>query len=290
MLFILTMIIMLGIFISKNNQFKQGSYYQVTHNPFLSTIFNLGRNGEYQIYKRLCHYESTGGKFLFNCYLPKENGETTEIDVLLIKSDGIFVFESKNYSGWIFGDEKSKNWTQILPKGKGRSHKQHFFNPIRQNEAHIKWLRNEVGDVLPIHSIIVFSERCTLKKVTVSSREIQVIKRDVIKSAVEHAGCIQSRKLCQEEIDETYCKLYPFTQVSEEQKLQHVQNIKMNHGTLQLNYQRIGVSKKIDKNELVSPICPKCGALLVLRTAKKGINSGQQFYGCSNYPKCRYIL
>jgi hypothetical protein len=36
-------------------------------------------------------------------------------------------------------------------------------------------------------------------------------------------------------------------------------------------------------------ICPRCGNKLVLRTAKRGENVGNQFYGCSNYPKCRYI-
>lgn len=162
------------------------------------SLFDAGRNGEYQIYKRLCHYESTGGKFLFNCYLPKGKGETTEIDVLLIKLDGIFVFESKNYSGWIFGDEKSKNWTQTLPQGKGRSHKEHFFNPIIQNKVHIKWLRNIVGEELPLYSIIAFSERCTLKKVNVTSQDVQVINRNVILSAVEHAGSMQSKKLSQD--------------------------------------------------------------------------------------------
>ena len=35
--------------------------------------------------------------------------------------------------------------------------------------------------------------------------------------------------------------------------------------------------------------CPRCGAALVLRTAKKGENAGKQFYGCSAFPKCRYI-
>ena len=36
-------------------------------------------------------------------------------------------------------------------------------------------------------------------------------------------------------------------------------------------------------------ICPRCGNKLVLRTAKKGQNIGNQFYGCSGYPKCKYI-
>ena len=36
-------------------------------------------------------------------------------------------------------------------------------------------------------------------------------------------------------------------------------------------------------------VCPKCGSKLVLRTARKGANSGNQFYGCSAFPKCRFI-
>ena len=37
-------------------------------------------------------------------------------------------------------------------------------------------------------------------------------------------------------------------------------------------------------------ICPVCGGELVLRTARRGANTGKQFYGCSSFPRCRYIL
>ena len=37
------------------------------------------------------------------------------------------------------------------------------------------------------------------------------------------------------------------------------------------------------------PKCPRCNGNLVLRTATRGANAGDQFYGCSNYPKCKYI-
>lgn len=40
-----------------------------------------------------------------------------EIDMIMLCQKGIYVIENKNYSGWIFGDEKSKNWCEIL-KGK----------------------------------------------------------------------------------------------------------------------------------------------------------------------------
>ena len=54
-------------------------------------------------------------KVLRNVYIPKDNNETSEIDVLFITQKGIFVIESKNYSGWIFGSEKQYKWTMIYP-------------------------------------------------------------------------------------------------------------------------------------------------------------------------------
>mgnify|MGYP004464824751 CR=1 FL=1 len=36
------------------------------------------------------------------------------------------------------------------------------------------------------------------------------------------------------------------------------------------------------------PVCARCGAQMVLRTAQKGPRKGQRFWGCSNYPVCRY--
>ena len=52
---------------------------------------------------------------------------------------------------------------------------------------------------------------------------------------------------------------------------------------------------KKDANEAISgetkaPLCPKCGAPMVLRTAKNAAQPGRKFYGCANYPKCRVIL
>ena len=37
-------------------------------------------------------------------------------------------------------------------------------------------------------------------------------------------------------------------------------------------------------------ICPKCGSAMILRTAKKGVNAGNQFWGCSQFPECRETL
>ena len=38
------------------------------------------------------------------------------------------------------------------------------------------------------------------------------------------------------------------------------------------------------------PRCARCGAQMVLRTAQKGAHKGQRFWGCSNYPVCRFTM
>ena len=38
------------------------------------------------------------------------------------------------------------------------------------------------------------------------------------------------------------------------------------------------------------PPCPKCAKPMVLRTANTGKNAGQQFWGCSGYPKCKGVV
>lgn len=299
---IIAALIIAGILVYINHRYKLGTYYKITHNSLLTTYFDLGKYGEYLTYKELKSYERNGGRFLFNCYLPKKNGETTEIDVLLIDTTGIFVFESKNYSGWIFGDEKSHTWTQTLPRGRGRARKEHFLNPIIQNQGHIKWLKSFIGEEYPVYSVIVFSERCALKNISINSPNISVIKRNNVFRAVKQLGKNSFRTLNQAEIERLYYSLYPYTQVMDMQKLEHVENIKRHYMPDMVTEEPIftGVvveapsETKANENMAgtkinVAEVCPRCGAELVIRIAKKGQNQGNKFYGCSAYPKCRFV-
>lgn len=216
-------IVVLAIKIYK---FNKTTYHKATGNSFYYTFHNLGARGEYEIFKKLSYLEKSGCKFLFNLYLPKENGETTEADVVLIAHKGIVVFESKNYSGWIFGDEAVKIWTQTLPQGRGKSEKNRFLNPIMQNKLHIKALKAIVGNEYPIYSIIVFSERCTLKKITVRSGDVKVVNRQ---NAAEAVGTLienNLRVMDNGQIGDIYNLLYPYSQVSEAVKAKHIENIK----------------------------------------------------------------
>ena len=218
---------LIGFFVYRNWQYKNTAYYLVTRNLYSSVRQNRGFKGEYLIYKRLRHFEKDGGKFLFNIYLPKTNDGTSEIDVLLICSKGLFVFESKNYSGWIFGNEAHNSWTQTLPLGWNKgSHKERFYNPILQNEVHIRHLKRFIKKETNIWSVIVFSDECVLKDVTVSSDDVNVVNCDDVLSAVMQI-CDQTQFdiLTHEEIDDIYTKLYGYTQVTNEVKQRHKSNL-----------------------------------------------------------------
>lgn len=301
--------------INKIKKYRETSYYAITKNSYLKVLLDKGLLGEYAIYKKLQYLEKDGVKFLFNVYVPKENGETTEIDVLMICLKGIYVMESKNYSGWIFGNETQKSWTQTLPRGRGRSLKTKFLNPIIQNKGHIKHLKNIVGSDVDIKSIIVFSERCTFKDLALKSEEIKVINRhELIYTVEDMLKRVPRVKVEQKMIDELYEKLYPYTQISNVTKAQHIKNIQkmlepeMNEilevetVSVRGNCKVAGTDEKenivvgLEKSEVLDhsmavpeDICPRCGGKLVKRMARTGKYAGNSFMGCSNYPKCRYI-
>lgn len=323
-------------YVKQNRDYMDSAYYQITKLTYREVKHDTGRYGEYLTYKYLKSMESMGAKFLFNVYIPKEDDTTTEIDVLMICSKGIFVFESKNYSGWIFGSENQKNWYQTLSNGRGRSQKVSFYNPIMQNNSHIKHLNALLGNKIPMWSIIVFSERCTLKSIQVGSNNVRVIQRDNVASTITTiCNQILSDALGEDDIKELYTKLYPYTQVTAETKSQHIEDIRNTYQSktesktepqictpIESTVQSATSPYKLyeDFGDVVTSIvrepvirenipcneeklsctdlshkesnllkCPCCGGNLVLRTATRGKNAGNQFYGCSNYPKCRYI-
>ncbi len=100
---------------------------------------------------------------LNNLTLPDGQGSTTQIDHVLLSPYGLFVIETKNYKGWIFGREYQKTWTQKIYK---QSYK--FQNPIHQNYKHIKVLEQILADIVEpelMHSIIVFMPEAEFKTV-----------------------------------------------------------------------------------------------------------------------------
>lgn len=231
MLFVVPFLILGLIIVCQILIFNKSTYHRTTGNSYFSTVLDKGRYGEFLISRNLRRFEEQGAKFLFNVYFPKGNDETTECDVIMITARGFIVFESKNYSGWIFGDENQRMWTQTLPQGSGRpARKEKFFNPIMQNNLHIRYLRSVVGTEYAIRSIIAFSERCELKKVTVTSPDVRVVKRNQIIQAVRTTlDTMPQDALSAQQTEQLYHLLLPYSQVSEAVKQQHIQNINEHH-------------------------------------------------------------
>lgn len=233
----------------------------------MSSPENIGKVGEKRVARKL-DWLPKEYITLNDIMLPTQYG-TTQIDHIVLSPYGIFIIETKNYKGWIFGHENSEEWKQSLlgkKKWYGWSSEQHKFrNPIRQNISHtraIKQLLSEIGD-FRIIPIVVFSDRADLKITTPNHIVINRCNlRNVIRqfneaciseeSIKKISNLITSANIIDDEIRKTHSLSVQYTQ---QQKRQLIEN----------------------------RICPLCKSPLVERKGTYG-----QFLGCANYPKCRF--
>lgn len=141
--------------------------------------------GELQLYDLLNTKEGEMFRIIPNIILDRHGEGTNQIDLLAITQKGIFVFEMKDYSGWIFGNEDNVEWTQMLNKNGFGQKKNRFRNPVKQNENHIKTVRHLLSknDIhIPIFNVVVFGNNASLKDVTSS---VDVIKLDEVLGTIE---------------------------------------------------------------------------------------------------------
>lgn len=118
-----------------------------------------GYYGEYLVFKELYPKLTGCCKILMNLQIPTGDGRTTEIDLLLIHETGLYVFEMKHYKGTIYGKTSDQKWTQYFRTAPNSR----FYNPILQNQYHIKALQKMFPSI-PVHSLIVFtSPECDLR-------------------------------------------------------------------------------------------------------------------------------
>ncbi|MCP5515622.1 MAG: NERD domain-containing protein [Verrucomicrobiales bacterium] len=190
-----------------------------------------------------------------NVIVPTSNG-TTQIDHLLVSPFGLFVIETKNITGWIFGSEDQPQWTQSL-YGKKYS----FQNPLRQNFRHTKCLADYLDlDPAVLHSVVFFIGECTFKTPMPSN---------VLRSGLG-----------------THIRSYQQVIFSDAEIHRIMQAIQALKDDRSLNHR--AHMKSLRERHASTTTCPKCGSALVERTAKKGANAGSMFLGCSEFPRCRY--
>nr|WP_237440481.1 NERD domain-containing protein [Alcanivorax sp. DP30] len=215
-----------------------------------------GALGEIKVRSSLSVGSITGGeqKIFHNLVLPAPDG-TTQIDHVVLSTRGIFVIETKNMTGWIFGGVRQKEWTQVLYKKKFK-----FKNPIHQNYKHVKALESFLEvDKSYIVSVVVFAGKSKFKN-RMPDNVIPLWKlRSFIRSHVDGV-------LSDSEIQKFESLLNTTNLSSKARTKEHIKNIQAN---------------------MHNPICARCGKEMVLRTAAKGTNRGGKFWGCSAYPACK---
>ena len=194
-----------------------------------------------------------------NVTLPTPDG-TTQIDHVLVSRFGVFVIETKNMQGWIFGKEHDARWTQSI-----YGHKQAFQNPLRQNFKHGKALESVLG--VPsetLHSVIAFVGSATLK--TKMPPEVTV-----------GTGFV------------SYVRSFTEPVFGDREVDRLVAALKAGRLAPTLATRRAHVEGLRRRDDPAAPqLCPRCGNALVLRTVTRGERAGNTFWGCSTYPGCRY--
>ena len=220
----------------------------------LSEIFYkkfVGKAGEYHVKNELKKLPNE--KYLvLNDLMIESNNMTYQIDHIVVSAFGIFVIETKQYNGYIVGSEYDKKWKQ--------NNKFYINNPIHQNYGHVKALE----DVLKLNNNKFIPIVCIP-----STANIKVNSKSHVLHIYELNKTILSYKeTILDNYNEIYKAINSLNIMDKNKRKEHIKYAK-----------EVKNNKTINENNC----CPKCGGRLILREGKYG-----KFYGCSNFPKCRY--
>lgn len=195
---------------------------------------------------------------LRNVTLPTDDG-TTQIDHIIVSEYGVFVVETKNMKGWIFGGTHQGRWTQKIFK-----YTNNFQNPRHQNDKHVETLKSALGlNDQQIFSVIVFVGDNTFKT---------AMPENVIYGSgfIKYIKSKDQPVISEEDVQNILIQIEAGRWVpSSETNREHTNHVK----TI--------VNKKRGNN------CPQCGSLMVVREPKNGPKRGDNFLGCSRFPQCR---
>lgn len=198
------------------------------------------------------------GYFVFDDVYLNVDGRSVQIDHVVISAYGIFVIETKNYKGWIYGSDESEYWTKNVY---GRKYQ--FRNPIKQNFSHVAALSKLLGLSLSnFIPVVVFLNGVTLK---CDAHATVLYCGQLIDFIMGYKYSIFDS----EEILYLSQKLESAIVQDKERERTHINS----------------VSREIIKRRILinNGICPRCKGLLVERKGTFGV-----FIGCSNYPWCRF--
>jgi len=221
----ITISIVIGVFII---YYIIKSYQRKRDRELISSVtsLNRGTNSELLLILQLLKKGFPSVTIYHDLIIKKDNNGFSQIDLVLVTSEGIIVIEVKDYSGWIYGSGNNTNWTKVLSYGKK---KYKFYNPIKQNNNHISELRKTLNQFenIPFFSVIVFFGDCELKEINYVPKGTYLVKShrvfevlNLIKNENEPTHYTNKR-----EVVDKLKELVSLGENVEYQK-QHIENIK----------------------------------------------------------------
>ena len=155
---------------------------------FSKTNFGKGWLGEYQVRRIIGKNNPNKNKYVINNLTFNDGTKSVQIDHLIISTSGLIVIETKNRVGKIYGKEDDLNWTVVFKYGKEKAS---MFNPVKQNEGHLKSLEKILSVKAPMNSIIVFTKNADLREISTQTTPVvyanslkQFIKEYSVASAI----------------------------------------------------------------------------------------------------------
>jgi len=138
---------------------------------------NRGTKTERDLVLKFLKFGMPAKAIFHDLYVRKNNGNFSQIDLVVATKAGLIVFEVKDYSGWIFGTGYQPHWTQVLAYGRS---KYRLYNPILQNSKHISELKKQLNQFqsIPFYSIVVFYGNCVLRDISWVPNGTFVIKQN----------------------------------------------------------------------------------------------------------------
>ena len=234
---------------------------------------------------------------LHDLYLEHE-GLSAQIDFLIVTRRHIYVVECKNLYGNIDVDN-SGNFTRVVRRN-GRTSKEGMYSPITQNQRHlelIKQIRAKDKTNLLTQTIFEKAFYDTYIPLVVLANAKTVVNARYAKREVKEK-ILRADQITQYIRDfEASSKVSPMSE-KEMEKLAHFFLAQHNPQAPDYTKKYLAtdetssgdIDKPSDAHVEQQILCPKCGSIMIKRTANKGPNAGKSFYGCSAFPKCRGIL
>lgn len=198
-----------------------------------------------------------------NVTLATEDG-STQIDHIFVSVYGVFVVETKNMRGWIFGNAGQKLWTQQIYKQKFK-----FQNPLHQNYKHTKILQQFIGlEDEQIFSVIVFVGDSQFKN---DLPDNVTYTKGYIDYILSKDTPVLSAETCRQVINKIKSQRLQPRLTTQRNHVKHVKDI-------------IAAKRNSEMN------CPACGNPMRQRQTRRGKHHGKPFWGCSQFPRCKQII